>query len=125
MAPAGQVVLELRLPRGSGAPRAARVAMADRFGDHVRCADLLLCVSEIVTNAVLHARSDVHLVVRRLDGVLRVEVADGDPTLPTPQDPPPSVPTGRGLRLLAALSERWGVDGRTDGKTVWFEVDHG
>jgi hypothetical protein len=75
-----------------------------------------------ITNSVLHARTPVHFVVRELGRRLRVEVTDDDPTLPVARDPDPLTPTGRGLLLIDRLSSSWGVDGRPDGKTLWFEV---
>lgn len=116
-------MLDLHLPGEPIAPRRAREAVAARLAGHPQLADLLLCLSEVVTNAVLHARTDVHLVVRGHGARVRVEVGDADPTLPRPQDPSPETPTGRGLLIIGQLTSRWGVEGRADGKTVWFEVD--
>lgn len=81
-----------------------------------------LLVSEVVTNAVLHACSDVEVRVRMHDRGVRVEVADRLPSAPLPKPYRPDAATGRGLRLLATLAERWGVSPSPDGKTVWFEV---
>jgi hypothetical protein len=85
-----------------------------------------LLVSELATNAVVHAASsfDVTIVCPTPSGRVRVEVTDADETRPTPRQPPPNVPHGRGLLLVASLSDDWGVDeaiGRP-GKTVWFEL---
>lgn len=117
----GRVLLDLRLPAEPGTPRRARVAVAEHLGDHPRCGDVLVCVSEAVTNAVLHAGTPVHLVVRDGPGGVRIEVSDDDPTLPVGRNPDPSTPTGRGLLLLERLTSLWGVDGSSKGKTVWFE----
>lgn len=81
-----------------------------------------LLVSELITNAVLHAGTPVRLLVFRYDGVLRVEVSDDDPTLPRLVDPDPMRPGGRGIMLVDALSQRWGVDADERGKTIWFEL---
>lgn len=85
-----------------------------------------LLVSELATNAVVHATSsfDVTVICPTSSGRVRIEVTDADETRPTPLRPPPSVPHGRGLLLVASLSDEWGVDeanGRP-GKTVWFEL---
>lgn len=119
----GAAVIDLTLPAVSSTPRKARLLVAERFGDHPRCGDLLVCVSEAVTNAVLHAGTALRLVVRDDGILLRIEVTDADPTIPIRRDPDPKTPTGRGLHLIERLAERWGVDGRRDGKTIWFEVD--
>ena len=106
---------------GASAPRDARNAIAERYGEHVRCGDLLVCVSEAVTNAVIHARTPFRLVVREVGRLLRVEVSDADPTPPVIRHPEPTSPSGRGMLLIDQLSSTWGVDRRGDGKTVWFE----
>jgi anti-sigma regulatory factor (Ser/Thr protein kinase) len=113
----------IELRADAATPRLARQALSARLGGHVRCDDLLLCVSEVVTNAVLHARTPSTMVVAVDRGRVRVEVVDGDPTPPVPREHDPAAPTGRGLRLLDELADRWGVEPRGSGKVVWFEVD--
>ena len=82
-----------------------------------------LLVSELVTNAVLHARSKI--VVRvDVDGHrLRVEVRDD--TANTPQVRPygAHATTGRGLLLVETLATRWGFKPQGAGKAVWFELE--
>ena len=85
-----------------------------------------LLVSELATNAVVHASSDFAVTVRypTPTGRVRVEVVDGVPGEPTPLRPPPTALHGRGLLLVASLADEWGVEG-TDGeagKTIWFEL---
>ena len=82
----------------------------------------ILLVSELVTNAVLHARSPLRVVVAEQDEVVRIEVRDGSPVPPRMHSYGHLAATGRGLRLLDRLAVAWGVDTATDGKTVWFEV---
>lgn len=83
---------------------------------------VLLLVSELVTNAVLHARSDVELVLRMRGRRLRVEVGDGSRTAPVLRAHDDEAMTGRGLSLVEQLSEAWGVHRTGDGKRVWFEI---
>jgi anti-sigma regulatory factor (Ser/Thr protein kinase) len=89
-------------------------------------ADLLdaagLLVSELVTNAVVHARTDVTLRVLLRRGVLRIEVTDGSPIVPAPRRPAGLAGTGRGLQLVDRLADRWGVSKARRGKTIWFEL---
>ena len=84
----------------------------------------LLLVSELVTNAVLHARSRLDVVLRLAEDRLRVEVHDESQAQPTRKYYSPQAGTGRGLMLVEQLAAHWGVepiDG--DGKWVWFELD--
>lgn len=122
MVTSGRAVIDLVLPPTAETPRRARQAVSARYGSHARCGDILVCVSEAVTNAVLHALSPVRLVVREAASALRFEISDEDPTAPVGRDPDPATPTGRGLLLIGCLADRWGVDLRDDGKTLWFEV---
>jgi anti-sigma regulatory factor (Ser/Thr protein kinase) len=87
-----------------------------------------LLVSEAATNALLHSGSgdggSFSVAYLISDDVLRVEVHDGGgPTGPRRRVHHLESMTGRGLDLFDALSDRWGVDGSTDGRTVWFELD--
>jgi anti-sigma regulatory factor (Ser/Thr protein kinase) len=82
-----------------------------------------LLVSEVATNAVLHAYGR-EVRVRVLGGArLRVEVFDGSPVLPVQRHAAPGAEGGRGMALVEALAVRWGVEARPTGKTFWFEVD--
>ena len=81
-----------------------------------------LLVSELVTNAVLHARTDVEVVVKLRRKGVRVEVRDGSPATPTVRHYDDEAMTGRGIALVDQLANRWGVDTRNSGKTVWFEL---
>jgi anti-sigma regulatory factor (Ser/Thr protein kinase) len=83
-----------------------------------------LLVSELVTNAVLHARTDLELVVKMRRAGVRVEVRDGSPGEPVVRRYEDEAMTGRGLALVGELATRWGVDpGPHGGKSVWFELD--
>lgn len=111
----------IALPAEAGTPRLARRAVLERLADVPRRDDLLLCVSEVVTNAVLHAGTPKHLSVRPVGDVLLVEVADGDPRLPARRPHDLTSATGRGLHFLDDLTVRWGARPTADGKVVWFE----
>jgi anti-sigma regulatory factor (Ser/Thr protein kinase) len=84
----------------------------------------LLLVSELVTNSLLHGRPPLELRLTAVDGRIRVEVHDaaGDRP-PALEFPPPDAPHGRGIEIVAALSNRWGSAPSPSGKVVWFEVD--
>ncbi|MER5731043.1 ATP-binding protein [Streptomyces sp. NPDC002138] len=87
--------------------------------------DVLLMVSELVTNACMHAGGPGALVLRYSVGGLRMEVSDGSPEHPRHRSPGnPSVPGGHGLVVLERLSREWGWERNevVGGKTVWAEV---
>lgn len=111
------------------APDAAQVLEARRFVTAIlarwgiRSSDAPLLVSELATNAVLHARSEFSVTVRRDHQRLRIEVFDQNSRLPSPVSVRPDAYSGRGLMLLQALAGAWGVDAHADeGKTIWFEL---
>lgn len=87
--------------------------------------DVLLCVSELATNALLHGVPPgrgylVRLALHR-GGVLRVEVHDSGSGVLRMPEPSADEEHGRGLLLVAALSDKWGVGERKPGKVVWCE----
>jgi anti-sigma regulatory factor (Ser/Thr protein kinase) len=85
--------------------------------------DVPLLVSELATNAVLHARSEFAVCVTTAPERIRVEVSDFNSRLPTLVTVPADAYSGRGLMLLQALAGSWGVESHaTEGKTIWFEV---
>lgn len=92
--------------------------------DLVECAEL--GVSELVTNALLHARAPLSVRVRGTREHPRVEVRDGSPEPPVMPTTEPAdehellLTFGRGLGIVARCSTAWGVDLEEDGKTVWF-----
>jgi anti-sigma regulatory factor (Ser/Thr protein kinase) len=89
------------------------------------CRDVaVLLTSELVTNAILHARTPVELGVVRDGDKLLVCVADrmDDNPVLVPQDKSRDRPGGRGLALVADLAQRWGTETYTGGKTVWFAL---
>lgn len=87
----------------------------------------VLLVSELVTNAIRHAQPPLVLRAATRGRGLRVEVHDGatDPPVLAQPPPPDELPqeSGRGLFLVASLADRWGWDGHSAGKAVWFELD--
>ncbi|WP_395571443.1 SpoIIE family protein phosphatase [Streptomyces sp. BK79] len=90
-------------------------------------ADALVVVSELVTNAVVHAGTDVEVVCRLAEtGTLVVEATDHHPSRAPrcgdPETPHETPEYGRGLRLVATLSEAWGITYRPGAKTVWASL---
>lgn len=85
-----------------------------------------LCVSELVTNAVLHASTPLRLEVEVASQVVRLRVHDHSPNVPVLARHTSTASTGRGLALVAAIADAWGVEEHgADGKTVWCELTEG
>ncbi|MCG5221144.1 ATP-binding protein [Streptosporangium soli] len=103
------------------ARRLARTQLAAwGLADLVEVTELL--VSELVTNALSHARGPYRLTLSAADGLLRCEVEDADTTLPHLQHARPDDEHGRGMDLLDLLACCWGSELTPEGKTVWFEL---
>ncbi|MFD7336027.1 ATP-binding protein [Streptomyces violascens] len=83
-----------------------------------------LGVCELLTNVHRHARGDHDCVLelRWARGRLTASVADTDPRLPRLRGPRPFAERGRGLALIAHLSDSWGTHTTPGGKVVWFTL---
>ncbi|WP_328549913.1 ATP-binding protein [Streptomyces sp. NBC_00366] len=81
-----------------------------------------LLASEVIANAILYSSAPCEVAVTRTDERLRVEVTDTDPSLPSAIEAGPDDERGRGLLLVDALADAWGVQPECPGKTTWFEI---
>jgi two-component sensor histidine kinase len=83
-----------------------------------------LVTTEVVTNAVLHARTSVRLTIRR-DGARGISIAvrDGSQHRPQRRRTDADSTSGRGMELLDLLATSWSVDVSDSGKTVLFSLD--
>ncbi|MFF3322582.1 ATP-binding protein [Streptomyces sp. NPDC002889] len=89
----------------------------------VLTADIVLLVSEIVTNSCRHGGAPYELRIDRAPGLLWVQVSDTSPKRPVPRGTHRAGRvSGHGLYLLERLSEAWGWMPRGTGKAVWFVV---
>ncbi|KQX10583.1 hypothetical protein ASC82_23235 [Streptomyces sp. Root431] len=125
-------VLQVQLEVG---PDPAEVGRARRWarsrlagsgiGDDEPLAEtLVLIISELVTNAVVHTGCPA--VLRMLfaaEGGVRVEVADASDRPPQPRHAEGDDTNGRGLELVDGLADRWGWQPEGAGKSIWCEVD--
>ena len=118
--------VETTLPCDGSAPGSARRLVLDGCrsaglrGDALDSAELL--VSEVVTNAVIHGRSDVRLRLLVSACSVRVEVADDNSRHPAAQPREDDALDGRGLTIVDMVASAWGVVDDGVGKTVWFEI---
>jgi anti-sigma regulatory factor (Ser/Thr protein kinase) len=116
----------LWLPPERTSPREARAfvrAVCQDWGiDETLCADALVVVTELVTNAVLRAQTPCVVRVARAGSGLRIDVEDECPSpMPIPGRGPvdPAGPRAVGLRLVGGMTAAWGVADRAPGKLVW------
>jgi anti-sigma regulatory factor (Ser/Thr protein kinase) len=120
----GQVHCELVLPVDASAPGMARAFLrrvAEQWGDDDELAqDAAMVITELVANAVDHARTESTLSLGVTQDGLRVAVRDTRPDpVPRPAPIDPTAPRGRGLQMVDALTTAWGVTMHAGGKTVW------
>lgn len=119
-------VAEFSAPAGRGAAALTRDFVRRTLvdwgyrGNHD---DVVLVVSELVTNALRHAAGTPLLRLVGAGPGLRIEVADASPALPRSR--PAGTSGGWGLTLVQRLTARWGADPRPDGKVVWCEMAAG
>src|SRR5688500_9568786 len=104
----------LNLPAGETSPRIAREFVASWLAAW-RCEEVgdraVLATSELVTNAVLHAGTPVRVEMTKEGDHLVIGVVDEQPDLPaSPGAVEPSAVHGRGLGIVGAVADRWGVD---------------
>ena len=117
---------QLRLEGETHAVPRARRFVAETLAETVTAEllrDAQLAISELVTNAILHADSDVSVRVRGGAGGVQLEVADESRILPLRPQPSAEAMTGRGLTLVEGLASSWGVDLTEHGKVVWCRLD--
>lgn len=129
---AGSDRLWLRLESTPDAPARARELVASacrRWTTPDLRAPAALVISELVSNAVQHAGTDIEVRLARNADHLYLSVRDGSPVPPRiaagtddgvfPQDTGPLADRGRGLRLVSTYATAWGCNVTGDGKTVW------
>ncbi len=118
--------MAIELPADVSSPALARRFITESFAgsENAEVTEIvLLLVSELVTNAVLHAHSASVLRLSDQGGRLRVELHDlssDDAVIPASQNGHRT--GGRGVLLIDNLADRWGSDVDEHGKTVWFEL---
>ncbi|MFC8172494.1 ATP-binding protein [Streptomyces sp. NPDC057242] len=79
---------------------------------------VVLAVSELLTNAHIHAHSDAQLVLTWDGDCLHISVHDEDPALPRPREAAEGAVSGRGVSIVRALADEWSMRCQRHGKTV-------
>jgi anti-sigma regulatory factor (Ser/Thr protein kinase) len=102
------------------ARRFVRDVLSDQAREVLDAAELM--TSELATNCVQHAQTCFELAINAAQREIRVEVRDVGRGRPTRQSPAPTDRTGRGLLIVEAMSDTWGIEPSARGKTVWFTL---
>jgi anti-sigma regulatory factor (Ser/Thr protein kinase) len=114
-------LMRLRLDHDFAMVRVARRAVG-RWLQERGCRtadDAMLVLSELVTNAMVHAGAGCTIEMQHSDDRLRLEVQDRSPKAPVIGVGSPGDFGGRGLRVVDAVTEAWGWEPTVDGKRVW------
>jgi len=109
-------------PGGPAQARAAVMAHADRLGLGELADDVVLLVSELVTNAIRHAVAPIDLEIEVDDDEVVVAVRDGSAVPPAPRNAGVEAEGGRGMLLVDLLTDEHGVRAQPPGKTVWARL---
>lgn len=121
-----RIEISRQFPAVADTPRAARrfvvTALQEWGHDSTLLSDTELVLSELVTNAVIHAGSPVSVSVSPANAGVHLRVHDASPVEPWLRSPAPMQPGGRGMHVVDALASRWGVETTTEGKTVWADL---
>ena len=115
----------VELPPDPSSARVARRAVEEACAGAVASVDsVVLCASELVTNALLHGAPPIVLEVEAGHGGVRVAVHDAGPREVRHRRPVDAETlSGRGLTIVSVLADRWGSDPTPTGKVTWFEID--
>ena len=123
-----RVTATLELPPAAASVRDGRrfiVSVLETWGMADLAETAALLTSELVTNSVLHARTEIILTVSRRNGSVEIEVRDGSRLGPRRRRHRADATTGRGLELLERLARSWDVSVDDDGKSIRFVLDRG
>jgi anti-sigma regulatory factor (Ser/Thr protein kinase) len=111
------------VPESIGAARRFTRAALGRHAISSETIDIaILLVSELTTNALLHAESVIRVRVRVDEDDVRVEVCDSSPEGPELEHGSWERESGRGMELVSTLAKGWDWSPREDGKVIWFAL---
>jgi anti-sigma regulatory factor (Ser/Thr protein kinase) len=99
--------------------------LSERSVPHRLVDDAVLTTSELLTNAIVHGVGPIDMRLRTNRREVLVEVQDRATFQPRKLRPTAEDEHGRGLQIVAALSERWGTRATEDGKSVWCVLSAG
>lgn len=122
-----RILARRTFPGQPGQVSVARRWLAQMIDGFAAMDDVLLACSELATNAIVHSdsgqpggRFTVRLAIRQ--DIVRVEVLDQGGAGPGRQQVEESSQCGRGLTIVAAITDAWGIAGDGEGRTTWYEI---
>jgi anti-sigma regulatory factor (Ser/Thr protein kinase) len=111
------------VPASAGAARRLVREALSEVGETAVLPAAELAVSELVTNAVLHAATPLELCIEVSTREVMVSVVDAHPRMPVRRESNSTATTGRGLAIVAAVADEHGIDRRQPtGKAIWFRL---
>lgn len=121
----GRTSAHRRFGATPASPASARQFAVEALGPvhPARADEVALVVTELTTNAVVHARSAFSVDISRVGSAVRIAVRDDGEPLPEIHSPGADELSGRGLRIVDALARAWGTTSSHRGKVVWAELD--
>lgn len=102
------------------AARAARSFVAEALPAEWDPGDIVLAVSELATNVIRHAQTPFTVRLTADDRRVRLEVWDGSSLIPVIRD---MSEEQRGLRMIEAIADNWGIEATEEGKIIWAQFD--
>ncbi len=116
---------QLQLAPDPASARAARAFVRRHVDsdDEDLCDSAELLASELVTNGMLHARSDMTLGVIAREHCVLLAVSDRSRSTPAERRPSLSAESGRGISMMATLASQWGVAVQASGKIIWCLIN--
>lgn len=102
--------------------RAVRQFVTKTLAEVPQLDDIVLTASELASNVIRHAHTPFTVQLELHENMVRLAVSDESPYVPAVEDADES---HRGLRLVDAASDKWGIDGNRNGKTIWAEFETG
>ena len=100
--------------------RAVRRFVSEALAGSSHLDDVILTASELASNVIRHAHTPYTVRVEHDEDLIRLEISDGSSIVPAIED---LAASQRGLRVVTATSDNWGIEGTDNGKTIWAEFE--
>lgn len=102
--------------------RAVRRFVTEALTGSTQPDDIVLTASELASNVIRHADTPYTVRLELRENLVRLEISDGSSIIPAVED---LTDSQRGLRIVTATSDKWGIERNDNGKTIWAEFNIG